>query len=283
MSTQQLRILPCRTAFTLIELLVVISIIALLIGLLLPALAAARNAARTSACLSNIRQLNLATHAYAADSDEFLPHGAWSSSPAGFLSWDDLIYTYVAGRSADAAEVANNFVAPDSGMALNNSILQCPSDEFERLNPADRVPLSYAPNRANNNPVTGLAGDSFTTAAPFQIRLSAVLDPTGTIYLGEAHSTRNWQGGISVGRMYNPRWSMIDRGGPSEIVETLPHGSRSGELGDNYADVNALSNFSYPDGHAANAAAWDTYDTTTYPTYGANDHLRGQWSRDPGN
>lgn len=56
--------------FTLIELLVVISIIALLIAILLPALGAARAAARTSACLSNLKQLGIATQVYVTDNSE---------------------------------------------------------------------------------------------------------------------------------------------------------------------------------------------------------------------
>ena len=62
---------PRRQAFTLIELLVVISIIALLIGILLPALSAARDTARDVACLSNIRQVNIAAMAYAVDNKDF--------------------------------------------------------------------------------------------------------------------------------------------------------------------------------------------------------------------
>lgn len=63
-----------KNAFTLVELLVVISIIAILIALLLPALQSARETARQTACLSNLRQLGIATHTYVHDYNSYLPY-----------------------------------------------------------------------------------------------------------------------------------------------------------------------------------------------------------------
>lgn len=59
--------------FTLVELLVVVAIIALLLGILLPALGKAKQAASQVACMSNMKQLGIATKSYGIDYRDSLP------------------------------------------------------------------------------------------------------------------------------------------------------------------------------------------------------------------
>jgi prepilin-type N-terminal cleavage/methylation domain-containing protein/prepilin-type processing-associated H-X9-DG protein len=54
-------------AFTLIELLVVIAVIAVLLAILLPSLARVREAGRRAKCMGQMRQIQIAWHAYATD------------------------------------------------------------------------------------------------------------------------------------------------------------------------------------------------------------------------
>ena len=63
-----------KKGFTLIELLVVIAIIAILAAILFPVFAKARDKARQAACLSNLKQIGMATMMYAQDYDDCYPY-----------------------------------------------------------------------------------------------------------------------------------------------------------------------------------------------------------------
>src|ERR1051325_9081082 len=76
-----------NSCFTLIELLVVVAIISLLAAMLLPALQNAKEAGRRAVCISNLRQIAIATSMYANDHNGYM---GW----AGSLNW---FATYGAG------------------------------------------------------------------------------------------------------------------------------------------------------------------------------------------
>lgn len=91
-----------QDGFTLIELLVVISIIALLLSILMPSLNKARTAARRVICMTNQKQIALASVAYSAANKGITPavRNNWNAAPnmpvdqrqvyGWFVRWQDL-------------------------------------------------------------------------------------------------------------------------------------------------------------------------------------------------
>ena len=106
-----------KAGFTLIELLVVISTIALLIAMLLPAIKMVRESALTLRCLTNLRQIGLASSAYANDNEDMM---VLSMNPAGKY-WFQTLSTY----TEDSAKV--------NTLALGQIMRGCPKYRYTSL------------------------------------------------------------------------------------------------------------------------------------------------------
>ena len=88
-----------REGFTLIELLVVIAIIAVLMGILMPALRTAKEQGRMAVCLSNLRQIGLASQLYAEDNDLKVPRAeVYGNTDEDMQVWQTLYMKYLGGR-----------------------------------------------------------------------------------------------------------------------------------------------------------------------------------------
>ena len=157
------------TAFTLIELLVVIAIIAILAALLLPALSKARESARSTACLNNLKQLQLAWQMYADDHDDEVPNnfaasvgGVWRSSTNSWIGDSSV------PQDKDTSRIENGSFHR-GGYNRNPRVYVCPSDKTGRTR-------SYGLNANLGAPSWGHVVVNRSVAIPEPARLFAFLD-----------------------------------------------------------------------------------------------------------
>jgi prepilin-type N-terminal cleavage/methylation domain-containing protein len=173
-------------AFTLIELLVVITIVGVLASLLLPALAKSKEKARSARCLSNLRQLVMASTFYADDNDDTLPwqirHWITPANTTAVMTYTD---------SADSNFRTNIYWQLNRYIPRSDGFWQCPSAPKDRSLSANEM----------NSPYIGYMGNMFAlgvTDSPLPIwsdiqpkKLAGLINPSRAKLFADVGL--NWQ------------------------------------------------------------------------------------------
>jgi prepilin-type N-terminal cleavage/methylation domain-containing protein/prepilin-type processing-associated H-X9-DG protein len=140
-------------AFTLVELLVVISIIAVLLAVLLPSLNSAREQARRVVCLSNLKQLGLATASYAGTTGYLPVYCVWKGNGPGlqYAYNDPLLGSSNSGSFPPVTSWFDSgcFGTPASALMRNRDLKE--TSVFDGACPTSKpfVRLSYGYNYGN--------------------------------------------------------------------------------------------------------------------------------------
>ncbi len=231
---------PAR-AFTLIELLVVISIIALLVGILLPALGAARGAAQVSACLSNSRQLALATNSYLADFKDVTPDAAYDNKAGLSPKANGKAPGTIAGTGP-------NLVIPSIGGALSSYLSDMNPGQFWACPAADGV-ADNAFSIKGSDPYAGFAADDEFVPNYFYMQTYAWIDIVpNSSWFPQVWSTRN-VANVDLGKTNVAPTALV-----LFVEESTSHHSGSEDIYTREAagrKETDTSNFAFADGHAS--------------------------------
>jgi prepilin-type N-terminal cleavage/methylation domain-containing protein/prepilin-type processing-associated H-X9-DG protein len=190
-------------AFTLIELLVVIAIIAILAGLLFPVLSRAKDESKKASCLSDVRQLSLATSMYLSDFDGGYPQTRQSSEDPAVQDASGSIDEPVFGSPFD-------LLAPYEAGG-SKRLDACPSDP----DPSGQACAALDPDAPD---VTSYLVNAFFV---FGSTESQVSSPSSTIYLTERRSTSAGSVQPYCDNVYHPWFNVSNPEAPENEMDPV--------------------------------------------------------------
>jgi len=152
-----------RRGFTLIELLVVIAIIAILAAILFPVFARAREKARQTSCLSNVKQMGLASVMYSQDYDDMIV--------PSYIQWSN-------GKNYTIWYGTTGALAPYTG---SRQIFHCPNSGGQ----------AYASGGGTDYGINMRIARNITVSSGSSYNMSEVKYPAETVLIADSDWTRS--------------------------------------------------------------------------------------------
>ena len=257
--------------FTLIELLVVIAIIAILAAILFPVFQKVRENARRTSCLSNQKQIGLATLQYVQDSDEKFPQISFGGTGVGTFSDPGGVTRTGNGTAVGFADAVQPYIK-------SIQVMHCPDDPTAQVadpmftgqvtNGVDYRAGAYtsyfynaaigAPNQQYSGPALGLAD---------------IVQPSSTIIGGDADAY-NAGTGYPYGNGFYCKFHVNDKADDPNCTLAGPtDGFGQGTLGEKASQRHVDgANYSFTDGHSKfyrSSAIWGTQSTISTGSFSA--------------
>lgn len=179
-----------KNKFSLIELMVVLAITGILLSLLIPSLAKARKKSKITACLSNQKQIGIASFAYAGENNFYLP-GHYVNGDTGIKrSWDDHLGMGFDGRELNLSE-ANDHAATEGF-----DLYICPTDNTHDSQNFNR---SYSAVQGKMNGTSDSKRGPIAEGSGASRKITKIKHTSATILISERHSRDNKLGKNSAG------------------------------------------------------------------------------------
>jgi type II secretory pathway pseudopilin PulG len=207
--------------------LVVIGIIGVLAALLLSAISAAKGHAKRTACLNNLRQINLGVRMYSDDSNDKSPKpGRWIPKP--YDAYKQLMKSYVGLKGASSAQ---------------DRLFACPADVYY---------YDYAFGRRGDGPWEGYVPESWCAQSnsdysSYVFNAGNLFDPTNSAF-------RPGIAGMSLNSIKHPSRTVLVTEAPALIPFSWHQPKRplyiiSTSYCPNFFFNNAMNMVSFVDGH----------------------------------